>query len=112
MLRNAPNATTQLDPSMSALGEILPSFRPRMSEWSIPPFAERMPFDRWLRFGQPSAAEVQGVTSVHERAFRLVSRPLLGITLRGLSGALRQARSSASAAPPSGLRFPPAADPP
>src|SRR5277367_3809890 len=43
-----------------------------------------------MRFGRTFAAEKRRLTLVHSEFLRLVSRPLLGITLRGLSGALRR----------------------
>jgi hypothetical protein len=39
--------------------------------------------------GRTSGAEIERMTSVHWGIFRLGSRPLLGITLRGQTGALR-----------------------
>ena len=42
-----------------------------------------------LRLGRTPRAETRKLTVVHRGAFRLVSRPLLGVTLRGQTGALR-----------------------
>src|SRR5271154_2946405 len=43
----------------------------------------------WLRWGRTLHAWTQRMTTVHLGVFRLVSRPLLGVTLRGQTGALR-----------------------
>jgi hypothetical protein len=43
----------------------------------------------WAAIGTNSARRDTKVTVVHRGAFRLVSRPLLGVTLRGQTGALR-----------------------
>src|SRR5581483_2833427 len=52
-------------------------------------------------------AGILPVTSAHLRAFRLVSRPLLGITLRGLSGALRHGVALLRLRRPCGVSEPP-----
>src|SRR5260370_39225236 len=46
------------------------------------PSRESLVLEEGLRFGQTSAAETQWVTPVYGGAFRLVSRSLLGVTLR------------------------------
>ena len=55
----------------------------------MPCFCELFAQREGLRFGRSGVAEIERMTSVHRGVFRLVSRPLLGVTLRGLSGALR-----------------------
>ncbi len=112
MHHHAPNPAAQPHLSLNAFSVPFLSREERNGGGERPSFHGTIASRNELRFGQTSAAEKREDDFGPEGFFRLVSRPLLGVTLRGLSGALRQARSSALASPPSGLRFPSATDPP
>ena len=114
MYHHAANSAAQPNSSLNApqrADSELP--KSATSSCSMPSFWRSLDQTRMgCGLGELLPPRSEELTSVHWELFRLVSRPLLGITLRGLSGALRLGARSASASPPSGLRFPSTTDPP
>ena len=90
MYRHAAKSAAQPNSSLKAPSVAIPSIAESATEgaravllWSL--CAREM----GCGLGEHSTAEIERLTSVHRGAFRLVSRPLLGVTLRGQTGALR-----------------------
>jgi len=84
-------AKTAAQPNSSQKAPSVPSvrFHTHGTVCLLPPFVNSLPLRMRLRLEQTSSAEMKRMTWVHKGAFRLVSRPLLGVTLRGQTGALR-----------------------
>ena len=89
MYRHAAILAAQPNSSLKAPSVAIPSCHGRNEECSVPCFWDSLRQREGLRFGRSCAAEIERMTPVHRGVFRLVSRPLLGVTLRGLSGARR-----------------------
>ena len=89
MYRHAAISAAQPNSSLKAPSVAIPSCHGRNEECSVPCFWGLFAEKEALRFGRTCVAEIERMTPVHRGVFRLVSRPLLGVTLRGLSGARR-----------------------
>ena len=75
-----PAATPHLSPSIFSAPA--PSLEERDGGGERPSFSRAVASSVELRFGRTSAAEKRWGDSVQWEPFRLVSRPLLGVTLR------------------------------
>ena len=126
MLRHAVHSAAMPNPFASAPCVAALGLQVRNGRCSKPSFYGANATRQKAAFGRASTAGVQSVTSAHSGCFRLVSRPLSGVTLRacpapGGSSLFCFAFTTPSRkeralwtpdSAPSGLRFPPAADPP
>jgi single-strand DNA-binding protein len=82
MSDHAANLAVQPNSSLKEPSVPSASCRERNGEYSMPSFKELLPRCERLPFGRTSAAEIERITLAHRGVFRLVSRPLLGVTLR------------------------------
>ena len=112
MYRHAVSSAGKPNSSRRAPRMAAPSFRERTGRCSMPSvyeaYAARQKAAVQAIFRRRDAKSDFGAFEVHPSRIPSSARGHAS----GLSGARRQARSSASAAPPSGLRFPSATDPP
>lgn len=83
MPHHAPNPAAQPHLSLNAFSAPLLSREERNGMGERPAFNETLAIRSELRFGQTSAAEKYEGDFDTEGFIRLVSRPLLGVTLRG-----------------------------
>ncbi len=90
MSDQAANSAAQPNSSLKAPSVAMPSREGRDGTvLDSHPQSESWPAEMGRSSDELLIAGTRRVTSVHWEFFRLVSRPLLGITLRGLSGAQR-----------------------
>ena len=89
MYRHAAKSAAHPNSSLKTPSLASRHSRERSGGCSEPSCGEPLPLETELRLGRTFTAEIESVTSVHRGAFRLVSRPLLGVTLLGQTGALR-----------------------
>ena len=89
MYRHAAKSAAQPNSSLKAPSMAAESYRERNSGYSMPSFdgafAARKEAAVWANIYRRDREDDFGASG----AFRLVSRPLLGVTLRGQTGALR-----------------------
>jgi hypothetical protein len=111
MHHHAPNPAAQPHLSLNAFTASSLSCEERNGSGETPSFEGTLANKIELRFGRTSAAEKRESDFGPERFIRLVSR-LCTVTASGLNRRPAARRSSASATPPFGLRFPASPDPP
>jgi single-strand DNA-binding protein len=89
MHRHAAKSAAQSKLSLNARDVAFRRSRVRKDGCSEPLFGAVFATTKKLRFGRTTAPGSKGWLSVHWGVIRLVSRPLLGVTLRGQTGARR-----------------------
>ena len=100
MVEHAAKTAAQPNSSLKAPSVASVSFQTHGTVCSLPTFVKSLPLRMRLRLEQTSRAEMKRMTWVHWGAFRLVSRPLLGVTLRGQNRRPAARRRSASTTSP------------
>jgi hypothetical protein len=96
MIEHAAKTAAQPNSSLKAPNVASVSFQTHETVCSLPTFVNSLPLRMRLRLEQTSGAEMKRMTWVHWGAFRPVSRPLLGVTLRGQNRRPAARRRSAS----------------
>jgi hypothetical protein len=90
MYLHVANTAAQPNSSLKASSVAFPSLEARNNPCAMPAFyGDTAAREKAVVEANFRSREIERLTSVHRGVFRLVSRPLLGVTLRGQTGALR-----------------------